>query len=142
MGGGLALQPESSAPSPKATDGAKRREAWSKGNWGSTAGPVPYFCGRHSTGSVAASLSIDRAGVLALFLPAISTEGRRLKTMTSRTQGWRARRRGELKRGSGLLAAADAQRSLNARQAHGSRIQARPVGQSDSRYVYLRQSHD
>jgi hypothetical protein len=34
-----------------------------------TAGPVPYFFGRHPTGPVAASLPGERSGVLALFLP-------------------------------------------------------------------------
>ena len=65
--------------------------------------------------------------------------------MTSRRQDLAARRRGELNRERGsrrLLPAIDAQRSLRARTAHGSRTQARPVGLSDPRYAYLTQSHD
>jgi hypothetical protein len=65
--------------------------------------------------------------------------------MTPRRTDWAARRRGALKRERGsrrLLPAIDAQRSLNARRAGGSRTKARPYEPSDPRYAYLTQSHD
>ena len=65
--------------------------------------------------------------------------------MMSRRQDWAARRRGEFNRERGsrrLLLAIDAQRSLNARRADGSRTKARPAGLSDPRYAYLTRSHD
>ena len=55
-------------PSPDATDGATcatRREAWATGL---SAGPVPYFYGRYSTGRWTRPDLIERRRVLALFL--------------------------------------------------------------------------
>ena len=65
--------------------------------------------------------------------------------MTRRTRDLPERRRGELKRNLGsqrLSSAIDAQRSLNARRADGSRTKADPVGLSDPRYAYLTRSYD
>jgi hypothetical protein len=105
-----------------------------------TAAPVPYFYGRHSTGLVAAPRS-DRplGGSRPLPSRADPTEGRKgVKTMTSRRRDWAARTRGQLNRERGsrrLLPAIDAQRSLNAPRAEGSRTKAHPVDLSDPRYA-------
>ena len=65
--------------------------------------------------------------------------------MTSRKPDWPPRKRRELdhdRADRGLLTAADALRTLNARAADDRRNRTRPVGQSDPRYSYLTQSHD
>src|ERR1700674_5211396 len=53
----LALRPERSAQSPDAADGAPCATRRGAGVTGLTAGPVPYFYGRHATGLVDASQS-------------------------------------------------------------------------------------
>ena len=65
--------------------------------------------------------------------------------MTRTERNGAARRRGELTRDRGsrrLSPAIDAQRRLNTRRADGPRTKADPFGPSDSRYAYMRQSHD
>jgi len=65
--------------------------------------------------------------------------------MARRTRDLPERRRGELKRNVGsqrLSSAIDAQRSLNAWRADGSRTKADPVGLSDPRYVHQSRLYD
>jgi hypothetical protein len=65
--------------------------------------------------------------------------------MARRTCDLPERRLGELERNVGsqrLSSAIDAQGSLNARRADGSRTKADPVGLSDPRYAHLKRSYD
>ena len=112
-----------------------------------TAGLVPYFYRRYSTGPVASSQSEStREGFLALSLSCDAIEGREgLKTMTLTQHDLAARRRGERNRDRASLRlspAIDAKRRLNARRAHGTRTKADPFGPSDPGHAHLTRSYD
>jgi hypothetical protein len=70
--------------------------------------------------------------------------GRR-EDMTRKEPDQARRRRGELARDLGsrrVSSAIDAQRRLNARPAQRASTNPEPVGPSDTRYAYLKRTHD
>jgi hypothetical protein len=112
-----------------------------------TAGLVPYFYRRYTTGPVVASLSHLNARGFCDACRAELTERREGPiAMTRAEQRLAARRRGELSlsrdRDHGSRRPLMPNDVLNAWRADSARTKGDPLGPSDRRYAYLTQSHD